>query len=426
MENGRHYGIGVVAPHDFALDRELWRWTPENVSLYVTRIPYVAEPVTVGMATTISEPDVVARATRDLLTPRPSVVAYACTSGSFVAGVTGEQALRRVMLATGGPAAVTTSSALIDALQTLGIRRLAVLTPYVDSLTERLVDFLRGYGVRTTKSVSLGMLADIWTLPYQDIVRHVRALDTPEAEAIFVSCTNVATYDIIAPLERELGKPVLSANQVTMWAALRAAGLPAPRCGQLLFQPDVPSAAAPADAGARSLFRIRVRMPDETGKLAQLSQAVALSGGNILGFAIHPAEDESVVDELVVSCPETVEPSEICELLSATTGAPVHLAPADPHDLVDGPTRALELAAAVCAGETGVAAAFAALVHADDVSYQTASPPNPGAYVLVLPSPYQSGCFVARRAWAPFTPAEQARARSFAGLLAQVRDGVSI
>lgn len=393
------------------------------MSLHVTRIPYVAEPVTVDMATTISEPDVVSRATRDLLAPRPSVIAYACTSGSFVAGVTGEQALRRVMLATGGPAAVTTSSALIDALQTLGIRRLAVLTPYIDSLTERLVDFLRGYGVRTTKSVSLGMLEDIWTLPYQEIVRHVRALDTPEAEAIFVSCTNVATYDIIAPLERELGKPVLSANQVTMWASLRAAGLPAPRCGQLLFQPDTAPTRTPADLRPRSLFRIRVKMPDKTGKLAQLSQSVALSGGNILGFAIHPSQDESVVDELVVSCPESVEPTEICELLAATTGAPVHLAPADPHDLVDGPTRALELAAAVCAGETGVATAFAALVHADDVTYFPVSPSNPGAHALVLPSPYETGCFVARRAWAPFTPTEQARAGSFANLLATVSAG---
>jgi maleate isomerase len=275
----RQYGVGVVAPYDFALDRELWRWTPENVSLYVTRIPSVAEPVTVDMATMISEPDVVSQATRDLLTPRPSVVAYACTSGSFVAGVAGEQALRRTMLSAAAPAAVTTCSALIDALQTLGIRRLAVLTPYIDSLTERLVDFLSGYGVKTTNSVGLGLLSDIWTLPYHEIVRQVRALDTPEAEAIFVSCTNVPTYDIIGPLERELGKPVLSANQVTMWASLRAAGLPAPRCGQLLFQPErVPvSTPAVADLAPRSLFRIRVKIPDETGKLAQLSQSVALT-----------------------------------------------------------------------------------------------------------------------------------------------------
>jgi maleate isomerase len=51
----------------------------------------------------------------------------------------------------------------------------------------------------------------------------------------FVSCTNLATYDLIAPLERELGKPVLTANQVTMWAALRVAHKAAVGPGQRLL-----------------------------------------------------------------------------------------------------------------------------------------------------------------------------------------------
>lgn len=46
------------------------------------------------------------------------------------------------------------------------------------------------------------------------------------ADALFISCTNVATYDLIGPPETHVRKPVLTANQVTMWAALDMAGLP--------------------------------------------------------------------------------------------------------------------------------------------------------------------------------------------------------
>jgi maleate isomerase len=61
-------------------------------------------------------------------------------------------------------------------------------------------------------------------VPYDETVRLVREADCSDAEAVFVSCTNLATYDVIAPLEAELGKPVLTANQVTMWAMLEAIG----------------------------------------------------------------------------------------------------------------------------------------------------------------------------------------------------------
>jgi hypothetical protein len=75
--------------------------------------------------------------------------------------------------------------------------------------------------VRTVASVGLGLLGQIWRVSCEEVVRAVRAADRPDAQAVFISCTNLATYDVIAPLERELGKPVLTANQVTMWAALQ-------------------------------------------------------------------------------------------------------------------------------------------------------------------------------------------------------------
>lgn len=236
-------GIGVVTPFDFALDRELWRWVPDNVSLYLTRMPFFTTPVTVEMASAVSERAVVRRATRDVLTPEPDVVVYACTSGSFVNGELGERLLVRTMVDAGAPAACTTSGALVEALGLLGVRKLAIATPYVDEVTGRLVSYLGEHGVSTVASNGLGLLGHIWRVPYHTVVEIVSAVDTPDADAMFISCTNLPTYDVIEPLEQALGKPVLTANQVTMWAALRLMGLQGIGTGQRLLLTGEASAA---------------------------------------------------------------------------------------------------------------------------------------------------------------------------------------
>jgi maleate isomerase len=237
------HGIGVVAPFDFALDRELWRWAPDDVSLYMTRLPFVPVPVTVEMAAALSDLDTVRRATRDVLAPEPLVVAFACASGSFVHGAVGEKMLSGGILDAGAPAATTTSGALVESLGLLDARRIAVVTPYIDSVTDRLIGFLGEHGIDVTASVGLGLLSHIWKVGYAEVVAAVNAVDRPDAEAVFISCTNVPTYDIIAPLERMLGKPVLTANQVTMCSALRAMGSQAMGAGQWLVEMERPTAA---------------------------------------------------------------------------------------------------------------------------------------------------------------------------------------
>jgi maleate isomerase len=237
------HGIGVVAPFDFALDRELWRWAPDDVSLYMTRLPFVPVPVTVEMAAALSDHPTVRRATRDVLAPEPLVVAFACASGSFVHGADGERLLGQSILDAGAPAATTTSGALVEALALLDTRRIAVVTPYIDSVTERLIGFLGEHGVEVVSSVGLGLLNHIWKVGYSEVIAAVSAVDHQDAEAVFISCTNVPTYDIIAPLERMLGKPVLTANQVTMCSALRSMGSQAMGAGQWLVEVARPTAA---------------------------------------------------------------------------------------------------------------------------------------------------------------------------------------
>src|SRR3954463_12647393 len=131
-------GIAVVAPFDLALDRELWRWVPDDVSLHITRMPYAPLAVTTEMAVHISDPELVAIGVTDTLAVSPLVAAYACTSGSFVGGLAGEAALVTAMIDAGAPAAVTTSGALLAALRHLDLTRIATITPYTADLTAGL------------------------------------------------------------------------------------------------------------------------------------------------------------------------------------------------------------------------------------------------------------------------------------------------
>jgi maleate isomerase len=125
------------------------------------------------------------------------------------------------MEAGGARWALTTSGALLMALEALDSRRVAVATPYDAAVTERLVAFLAEAGIATTGSSHLGMGAEIWRVSADTVLALARALPLDGAEVVFLSCTNLPTYDVIPSLEAELGVPVLSANLVTMWAALR-------------------------------------------------------------------------------------------------------------------------------------------------------------------------------------------------------------
>ncbi|MFV9632530.1 Asp/Glu racemase [Mycobacterium neumannii] len=229
-------GIGVVTPYDFALDRELWRWVPDDVSLYVTRLRYAPLPVTVDMAVHISDPEHVIAGAANVLAVSPLVTAYACTAGSFVKGMAGEAALVAAMRAAGAPAAVTTSGSMLEALRHLGVGRVATVTPYTSDLTIGLTSYLMEAGIEVVATSGLGLTSQIWSVPYARTADLVRTTDVADAEAIVISCTNLPTYDLIADLEAELQKPVVTANQVTMWAALRVAGRKGVGAGQRLFE----------------------------------------------------------------------------------------------------------------------------------------------------------------------------------------------
>ena len=228
--------LGLVLPFDSALDREYWQYLPEGVDLFVARTPHVVGPLGVDLMAAVADPEVILGVAGDMATAlAPDAVVYACTSGSFLRGLDACLRLTADMVGRGCKRAGSTSEFLLAALRHLGIERLAVGTPYDDALTGLLVEFLNEGGVEPVSVSNLGMTGDPKNVDAEGVRVLARQSDAPEAEAVFLSCTNLRTFEHIGRLETELGKPVLTANQVTMWGALALAGLPQPSLDHRLF-----------------------------------------------------------------------------------------------------------------------------------------------------------------------------------------------
>jgi maleate isomerase len=103
------------------------------------------------------------------------------------------------------------------------------------SVTRALEDYVAEAGVRVTGCAYMGLTRHIWKVPYRQVVDMAHRAVRGAADALFISCTNLPTYDVIPQLEAELRIPVISANQVTMWAALRRLGTRAVGPYQLLI-----------------------------------------------------------------------------------------------------------------------------------------------------------------------------------------------
>jgi maleate isomerase len=103
------------------------------------------------------------------------------------------------------------------------VRRLALVTPYIVSVTQALEEYVAEVGITVTGRAHMGLIRHIWKAPYRDVVDMARRAVRAPADALF-GCTGLPTYDVIPQREAELRMPVISANQVTMWAALRHLG----------------------------------------------------------------------------------------------------------------------------------------------------------------------------------------------------------
>ena len=176
--------------------------------------------------------DVLAAGWKELPQPLDAVV-WACTSGSFVFGWDGAAAQVASLRAVAGVPASSTSFAFVDACRHLGVTRVAVGATYPDDVAARFVDFLASAGIEVLTLSSRGIVtaAEVGTLPEQTVLDFAAAADHADAEAVLLPDTALHTIGLLDALEQRVGKPVLTANQVSIWQGLRLAGAAGPRPG---------------------------------------------------------------------------------------------------------------------------------------------------------------------------------------------------
>lgn len=157
---------------------------------------------------------------------RLDVVAFGCTSGAMVIGE--EAVFARIREARPGVACTSPITAALAAFQALDARRVALLTPYVKSVSDWMADYIaeRGYAVVGSASYEHGNDNEVARIDAPSIRESVLALgQNPEVDAVFVSCTSLRVAEQVAALEQAIGKPVLSSNHAMAWHALRLAGV---------------------------------------------------------------------------------------------------------------------------------------------------------------------------------------------------------
>ncbi len=158
-----------------------------------------------------------------------AAVIWACTSGSFVFGWAGARAQAGELGRRLGVPASSTSFAFVDACRALGVTRVAIAATYPADVTEHLVAFLGDGGVEAVAVSSRGITTatEVATLGKRPVRDLVRRHDHPDAQAVLVPDTALHTARWLSGLENEVGKPVLTANQVSVWQVARLAGHPA-------------------------------------------------------------------------------------------------------------------------------------------------------------------------------------------------------
>ena len=213
----------IVLQADETIEGDMRRLLPDAAPL-VSRVPSGQDVTTDTLAA--MQADLPAAAG---LMPRGlsfDVVGYGCTSGTSVIGA--EAIADLVRQGTVARAVTEPVSALIAACATLGVTRIGFLSPYVAEVSTTLRDTLSAAGIASPVLGSFEEAEEskVVRIAPQSIIAAATALAAEGGiDALFLSCTNLRTLDVIAPLEAATGLPVLSSNLVLGWHMARLAGI---------------------------------------------------------------------------------------------------------------------------------------------------------------------------------------------------------
>jgi maleate isomerase len=227
--------IGVLTPHaDVGPESELQAMAPAGVAIHAARVPFGAMAAAGGMDATIplapvrtfAEPPHLDEAAELLAAAPLDAIAYGFTSSAYVIGVEAEaEMIARLERRTRGIPVVAACAAAVDGLRALAVTRIALVDPpWFDTELNRLGRrYYESAGFEVVHSAPCGLPSNQAKVTPTDLHAWVNAHAPIDADAIVIGGNGFRAVGVIAALEEDLGRPVVTANQALLWAALRVA-----------------------------------------------------------------------------------------------------------------------------------------------------------------------------------------------------------
>jgi maleate isomerase len=164
----------------------------------------------------------------DLLLPDMPmhVVGYGCTSASMLIGE--ERVLGLLKAARPEARCTTPITAARAAFSQLGMRRIALLTPYTDEINDEIREYIQGQGIEVPVMGSFNVDDDRQSSRIAPASIRDAAIEIGrqgEVDGVFVSCTALRVAEVVQDIEDALGKPVTASNHAMAWHSLRLAGI---------------------------------------------------------------------------------------------------------------------------------------------------------------------------------------------------------
>jgi maleate isomerase len=235
MTGRRRIGV-LVPPGNPTVEPELYRMAPPGVSLHFARLPASPSDGSPGRAASMEERtrayhEGLDEPARALGLVSPAIVVLAHTATSYMLGWGREQPLVDRVASLCRAPALLAAHAVRAALRHLGVTRLALGTPYPESISRQGRAYWEAAGFQIVGHHRLAGVVSIYDEPEERAAELARRADAPEAQAVLISGTGLPTVSALEGLERELGKPVISSNQACLWRALRLVGVGDPVAG---------------------------------------------------------------------------------------------------------------------------------------------------------------------------------------------------
>lgn len=210
--------LGLLVPAaNIIMEHELYRSLPLWVSMHTTRISTKGGGATIeGLSTMVEESF---QSAHYLTECKVDLICYGCTSGSFIEGKGFDRHIETEISKRTGLDVFSTSHAVLDLFAYLKIKRLSVLTPYIDEINQRILKFLEENGYKVLRLIGMSKVSgvEIGEIDLSTTFKNALEVDHPEADAIFISCTALRTFELIPLLKGMLGKTVITSNQASLW-----------------------------------------------------------------------------------------------------------------------------------------------------------------------------------------------------------------